>query len=85
MLGLSESEMYFGDLDFIEARLEGFLMLKKFDSTNAWRQARMVAFVTARGLGATKAKTEQDFIKIDEPVKKSALSTEQLSKMFKEL
>jgi hypothetical protein len=85
MLGLSESEMMDGNIDWICSRLNGFLLLEKFRQTEEWKRSRLVAFVTAKSLGSTKAKSENDFLKLEDDGKKKTRLTDEQIKRLKEL
>lgn len=64
MLRLSESEIMDGSLNYIQHRLNGYLMELKWEQEREWERSRLVAFTIAKSMGATKAKTENDFMKI---------------------
>lgn len=80
-MGLSENEMFDGSLDFIEARLGGWLMKLNHDDLQDWKRARLISFTIAKSMGATKAKSEQDFLSLGEAPKKSQLTDEQIKQL----
>jgi len=81
MLGLCQDEMFFGDIDFIISRLDGWLSLERFRQNEDWKRSRLVAFTIAKSMGSTKAKTEKDFMKIGEDNQPTQLSEEQIKKL----
>jgi|688.fasta_scaffold1747636_2 hypothetical protein len=81
MLKLSEPEIMDGSLDYIQHRLNGYLMELKWEQEREWERARLVAFTMAKSMGATKAKTEKDFMKIGEDLKPNTLTDEQIKRL----
>jgi hypothetical protein len=81
MVGLSADEMFMGDLDFIYYRLNGYLMSVKAKEISDLKNARLISFITAKSMGATKAKSAEDFMKIGEEKKKARLTDEQIEKL----
>jgi hypothetical protein len=84
VIGLSDNEILDGDIDMIFLRFNGWAMLRKANEIQEWKRARMIAFTVARSLGATKAKKENDFLRIDEPARKmpsTKLTQEQIERL----
>lgn len=80
MLGLSEAEMYDSSPEFVLHRLNGYFSKLRWSEDREWERARMVAFAVAKSLGATKAKTADDFMEIGGE-KKQRLTQEQIDRL----
>lgn len=85
MIGLSYDEMMFGEITFIEHRFAGWAIKYRHENLERWRQTRTIAFTIAKSAGATKARDESSFMKLNEPQKKSTLTPEIIEQLKKRL